>query len=129
MTHRIFVGLVNGQAIWQMAGFDLVPFSQGVNHLTDEQKALNDSYVDMVKQTLDMPYYYFSYTYDVTHTLQRLNGMPPEFQGMGLHERADSRFVWNDYVLRGFQRADLRRYALPIQLGCKNLVGLYKIRD
>jgi len=29
-------------------------------------------YLNMVKQTFNTPYYYFSYTYDLTHTMQRL---------------------------------------------------------
>lgn len=29
-------------------------------------------YLNMVKQTFDTPYYYFSYTYDLTHSMQRL---------------------------------------------------------
>lgn len=29
-------------------------------------------YLNMVKQTFNTPYYYFSYTYDLTHTMQRI---------------------------------------------------------
>lgn len=33
----------------------------------------------MINQTLNTPFFYFSYTYDLTHTLQRLSAMGPNF--------------------------------------------------
>lgn len=29
-------------------------------------------YLNMIKQTFNTPYYFFSYTYDLTNTMQRL---------------------------------------------------------
>lgn len=36
-------------------------------------------YLNMVKQTFDTPYYYFSYTYDLTHSMQRLYNTSTSF--------------------------------------------------
>lgn len=127
MTHRIFVGLLNGHPVWQMAGYELIPYLPGISHLTEEQKAQNELYLGMVRQTLDTPSYYFSYTSDLTHTQQRLRQMPAEFHKLGIYERADKRFVWNEFILRSFMRQDLRRYALPIILGCELSVDLFKV--
>lgn len=102
-----------------MAGYELIPYLPGVSHLTEEQKVQNELYLGMVRQTLDTPSYYFSYTSDLTHTQQRLRALPEEIKSLGLYERADKRFVWNDFVLRSFMRQDLRRYALPVIMGCK----------
>lgn len=119
MTHRIFVGIINSQVIWRLAGFDIIPFVPSLTHLSETQKAQNSVYLAMVRQVLDTPYYYFSYTYDITHTLQRLHCMPPDFMQTALYERSDSRFVWNGYLLKYFHRPDLRQYSLPLILGCK----------
>ncbi|XP_055709500.1 phosphatidylinositol-3-phosphatase SAC1 [Phlebotomus papatasi] len=116
-THRIFVGVINGQAIWRLAGFDIFPYIPSSSHLSEVQKVQNDSYLEMLRRTLNTPHFYFSYSYDITHTLQRLNGMPPEFLQMGLLERADTRFVWNGFLLKDFQRFDCRKFNLPIILG------------
>ncbi|XP_062552264.1 phosphatidylinositol-3-phosphatase SAC1 [Armigeres subalbatus] len=117
MTHRIFVGIINSQVIWRLAGFDIIPFVPSLTHLSETQKAQNSVYLAMVRQVLDTPYYYFSYTYDITHTLQRLHCMPPDFMQTALYERSDSRFVWNGYLLKYFHRPDLRQYSLPLILG------------
>ena len=47
----------------------------------------NSRYVSMVEHVLGMDAYYFSSTYDVTHTLQRLDNTSPDFVHMPLHER------------------------------------------
>ena len=41
----------------------------------------------MVESVLKTGYFYFSTTYDITHTLQRLHNTSPEFVSIPLHER------------------------------------------
>lgn len=74
----------------------------------------------MIRNVLDMNYYYFSYTYDITHSLQRLQSMNscPLFLRLGLCERADKRFVWNGHLLKDFRKPDLKKYCLPLMMGC-----------
>lgn len=47
------------------------------------QMSENRTYLNMIEAVLQTPYLYFSYTYDVTHTLQRLQHTPPEFLKVG----------------------------------------------
>ena len=54
----------------------------------------------MLSNALETPKYYFSYSYDLTHTLQRLYNTSPEFASFHLWERSDERFVWNRNLLR-----------------------------
>lgn len=118
-THREFVGLINNHAIWRLAGFDLIPYANSLTHLSTTQITQNESYLSMVRQMLDTPYYYFSYTYDLTHTLQRLHSMPQHFLNMGLADRADPKFLWNGSILKSLQKPDTKKYCLPIMMGCK----------
>ncbi|XP_055604913.1 phosphatidylinositol-3-phosphatase SAC1 [Uranotaenia lowii] len=117
VTHRIFVGIINSHVIWRLAGFDIIPFTPSLTHLSDTQKVQNGVYLSMLRQVLDTPYYYFSYTYDLTHTLQRLYSLSPDVLQLGLFERAELRFVWNGYLLKQFHRTEIRQYCLPIMLG------------
>lgn len=43
------------------------------------QKVQNETYIEMINRVLDTPFFYFSYTYDLSHTLQRLYSIPAEF--------------------------------------------------
>lgn len=121
-THRLPVGYINNQVIWRLAGIDIIPYIPSLLHLNENQKIENETYLSMIRSMLDTPYLYFSYSYDITHSLQRLHSMSPDLLGMSLLERADSRFVWNGNLLKPFQKAELRRYCLPLLMGCE-LIG------
>lgn len=116
-THRVFVGYVNQEVVWRLAGFDLIAFHNSLTHLNEAQKVQNDTYLEMIRNVLDTPYFYFSYTYDLSHTQQRLHAATKEFMQLGLAERADQRFVWNKHLMKSFLRPDLRQYCLPLILG------------
>lgn len=118
-THRVAVGFINNQVIWQLAGFDFHPYIPSMLHLNETQREENETYLSMIKTILDTPYLYFSYSYDITHSLQRLHSMSPDQLGQSLLERADQRFVWNGSLLKSFQKPELREYCLPLLLGCK----------
>ncbi|GLV39628.1 Sac1 phosphatase [Carabus blaptoides fortunei] len=113
-THRIHVGYIAGQAIWRLAASDLVPYTRSTLHLTTEQLADNRAYMSMLELALNTPYIYFSYTYDLTHTLQRLHNTAPDFLQLSLLERADLRFVWNGYLLKPFNSPEFHKFCLPI---------------
>ncbi|ESO96884.1 hypothetical protein LOTGIDRAFT_187933 [Lottia gigantea] len=82
------------------------------------QIADNKLYITMVEAVLRTESYYFSSTYDLTHSAQRLANTSTDFTSMGLLERADQRFVWNGHVLREFsQQPELSKYSLPILHG------------
>ncbi|KAL5277196.1 SACM1L family protein [Megaselia abdita] len=115
-AHRLYVGIVNGQVVWKMAGATLMPL-QHQQALTSKQQSQNDTYLSMLQKILDTPYFYFSYTYDLTHTLQRLHSMPTTFNQSSLLDRADKRFVWNGYMLKNFNCVGMNRFALPLLLG------------
>lgn len=72
----------------------------------------------MIKKVLDTPGFYYSNTYDLTHSLQRkhhLQETKPQFSQVSLFERADERFVWNSYLLRDFVvQPELRRFIVPM---------------
>lgn len=74
----------------------------------------------MIELVLRTEAFYFSYSYDLTHTFQRIQNASAEFYTLPFIERADQRFVWNRYLLHPFSanRATLQ-FALPLIHGCK----------
>ncbi|KAJ8303637.1 hypothetical protein KUTeg_020033 [Tegillarca granosa] len=75
-------------------------YKRTLYHLTERQTLDNKTYLLMLENALKAEHYYFSSTYDITHTLQRLYNTSPDFVQMSLHERADQRFLWNGHVLK-----------------------------
>ena len=76
----------------------------------------------MIELVLRTEAFYFSYSYDLTHTLQRLQTSPTDFSSKSLIERADRRFLWNRHLLSAFlSNPAIARFALPIMHGCKSI--------
>jgi len=87
-------------------------------HLSELQLTDNRTMVNMVESVLNLKSYYFATDFDITHSLQRLSNTSPEFLQMPLHERADQRFVWNNFMLRDLALTpEAYRFTLPIMLG------------
>ncbi|XP_037873906.1 phosphatidylinositol-3-phosphatase SAC1 [Bombyx mori] len=115
--YRILVGKINGHEIYQLAGTDIIPYTRSTSHLTTQQIADNNTYERMIRAALETPGIYFSYSYDLTHTLQRLHAVTPDFHKMSLANRADTRFLWNRHLLRDYSHDQFSRFALPIIQG------------
>ncbi|XP_046814003.1 phosphatidylinositol-3-phosphatase SAC1 isoform X1 [Vespa crabro] len=115
ITDALMIGTIAGQQIYKIVSTDVIPYSRSSLHLSEKQVQNNATYLEMVKSVLNTPYFYFSYTYDLSHTIQRLHNTTPEFLQMTLYDRADLRFVWNAYLLQDLTaRIELYKFCLPI---------------
>ena len=90
-------------------------------YMSFTQERDNQVYVNMIQHVLSTPGFYFSHSYDLTHSLQRmyhLSQTKPNFFHLPLHERADDRFVWNSHILRDLVvLPELRRFIVPVLHG------------
>ncbi|GIY70231.1 phosphatidylinositol-3-phosphatase SAC1 [Caerostris darwini] len=115
ITKKANVGAINGQSIWRIEDTDVIPYARTMLHLTDEQVQYNKNYISMVYAVLKTPHFYFSYTYDISHSLQRLHNTSPDFVQMPLFQRADQKFIWNSHIMRDFlAQQELQNYWLPV---------------
>lgn len=116
-TQREFVGSIAGHNIWCLTGTEILPYCRSTLHLNAEQQIDNTTYLNMIEQVLATPYLYFSYSYDLTHTMQRLHGTGPDFLSQSLVDRADQRFVWNGFILKDFRHPEFKNFCLPLVHG------------
>ena len=91
------------------------------------QEQDNQQYLTMVQRVLATPGFYFSHSYDLTHSSQRkqhLMQTRPNFPQLPLHERADERFMWNAHILRDLVvQPELRRFIVPMIHGFVAIKG------
>ncbi|VVC32076.1 SAC domain [Cinara cedri] len=102
IQEKKLVGKISGHDIWQLVKIDMIGIPKTKLHLNDTQARMNLEYLNMVKQTFNTPYYYFSYSYDLTHTMQRIYNSSTTFLNIPMYKRADQRFLWNNYLLTEF---------------------------
>nr|XP_033786071.1 phosphatidylinositide phosphatase SAC1 [Geotrypetes seraphini] len=115
ITKKKKIGDLLNHAIWKATDFDILSYKKTMLHLTDTQIQDNKYFLVMMNHVLAVDGFYFSTSYDLTHTLQRLANTSPEFQEMSLLERADQRFVWNGHLLREFAaQPEIHRFAIPV---------------
>ncbi|XP_060539626.1 phosphatidylinositol-3-phosphatase SAC1 isoform X1 [Pantherophis guttatus] len=118
ITRKRKVGEFFNHVVWKAIDFDILSYKKTMLHLTDIQLQDNKAFLAMISHILSVDGFYFSTTYDLTHTLQRLANTSPEFQEMSLLERADPRFVWNGHLLRELAaQPELHRFAVPVMHG------------
>lgn len=122
ITKKTKIGEFFNHVIWKATEFDILSYKKTMLHLTDIQLQDNKTFLAMLNSVLSVDGFYFSTTYDLTHTLQRLSNTSPEFQEMSLLERADQRFVWNGHLMRELSaQPEVHRFALPVLHGFINM--------
>ncbi|XP_015750053.1 PREDICTED: phosphatidylinositide phosphatase SAC1-like [Acropora digitifera] len=89
ITKKTLVGLIKGHEVWKIKGTDVLAFPRATLHLTEKQQQNNNVYLSMVQSVLQTESFYFSCSYDLTHTLQRLSRTSPDFLQMPLFERRE----------------------------------------
>ncbi|KAA0195177.1 Phosphatidylinositide phosphatase SAC1 [Fasciolopsis buskii] len=68
--------------------------------ITGREKLQDEKvYCQMLETVLNIEGFYYSTTYDLTHTQQRLADTSPEFKSKSPFERCDPRFTWNHFLL------------------------------
>jgi len=126
VTKRERIGLVHGSEIWRASEFDILPYKASRASLNESQKADLDVYLGMLRSALDTPSFYYSPTYDLTHTVQRISLADPNFHGLDLCLRADQRFVWNSHALSSMmEQSELLPFCLPIMHGMIKIVSCF----
>lgn len=105
-------------AIWRLVESELIPFSKSELHLSPRQLKFLKRQRLMIKELLQTPVFYFSYTYDLTNSQQRLasfhyaahNNRSKSAAENQKHYRTpsscmstlNSTFAWNYNILRPF---------------------------
>ena len=118
ITKRTHIGDINDRTIFQVQETEIISFRRTTTHLTEKQVTYNNAYINMIKSVLNTPYFYFSYTYDLSHSLQRIYNNGNSFANKSLFERADKRFIWNQALMsRFFEDQELISFCLPIVHG------------
>ncbi|XP_066599746.1 phosphatidylinositol-3-phosphatase SAC1 isoform X2 [Prorops nasuta] len=118
--------MIAGEHIYEITSTDVIPYVISTLHLSEKQIQNNNAYLQMIKTVLNTPHFYFSYTYDLSHTMQRLHNTTPEFLQMPLHERADTRFVWNSFLMQDLASSpEQYKFCLPIIHGYVELMTAF----
>eukprot|EP01127_Copromyxa_protea_P004886 TRINITY_DN1470_c0_g1_i2.p1 TRINITY_DN1470_c0_g1~~TRINITY_DN1470_c0_g1_i2.p1 ORF type:complete len:858 (-),score=148.72 TRINITY_DN1470_c0_g1_i2:44-2617(-) len=125
IKERGFVGVFGSGAIYRVEevliltvgvsrGFDSDSEDDTVDYTVVGEKGKEE--IELVQSLLQSRDFYFSYTLDLTNSLQR-KFSPSYVRSVPLVNRADDRFFWNKHILAPFIDVELHKWTLPLIRG------------
>lgn len=114
-TGREKVGTLSGQDIFKLTSYEVISFSRKMTHLNEKQESIEREYISMIDNVLSTPHFYFSYVYDISHSVQRLQYTSPDFLTSPMYLRGEQKFIWNEYLLAEFPKIPgIGNFCLPL---------------
>jgi hypothetical protein len=111
------VGLLEGEPVYKIVEVSFFPVSATPAALSDSQKKQEAAFIGELNKLLTDKYFFFSYTHDLSNTLQRRQSMTAERLSEPLHKRFDNRFFWNKSMMEGLIKLEYSEWILPIMRG------------
>ncbi|OZJ01528.1 hypothetical protein BZG36_05488, partial [Bifiguratus adelaidae] len=99
ITNRVRITELSGNIIYRPTSFRILPLPRNLHALSERQRNDEQTYVRLLEDHLRNNTFYVSYTYDLTHSLQRQLSFGPQ-RMKPMWERADERFFWNRFMCR-----------------------------
>eukprot|EP00842_Homolaphlyctis_polyrhiza_P000804 jgi/Hompol1/1724/HPOL_001925-RA len=129
ITGRKRVGSIAGNEIFALTEHKILPVQTIRTHLTERMIQDDALYLSMISDLLASGFY-FSYTYDLTHTVQR-RALLGQKESLPLWQRVDERFYWNKFLQAPLiemtqsdpLRSNLSRFILPIICGFVEIIN------
>ena len=121
ITGKESVGHLTSHEVWRLTKFEIIPLRLGKGNAIQDQD--ESGFLDLIAHHFNNNPFYFSYSYDLTNSLQRnadWNSSPAPFW-----ERADERFFWNRHLQSSFIKfrnhspanAEVDGFILPLVFG------------
>lgn len=124
ITDKLKIGSLDGKDIWKISAFKIISIVKSKLHLTEQQAKDDEIYLKLLDMTLSAGYFYFSYDYDITNTIQRHAILLKGKGNSPIWEKADDRFFWNKYLLKKLinysnsqSQSNIDGFMLPIMCG------------
>lgn len=99
ISRKVKVGDLVGHGVWRVENVDFIPIASKSASSSAELDG-HKKCLAMVSETMATPYFYFSYTGDLTNNQQKLSNSNSASQDPW--KRADKRFVWNCHMSDSF---------------------------
>ncbi len=94
------VGKLLGHDVYRVTDVSILPFAANLSGLPAVRQQDEQLYLSMLRTFLTSRHLYFSYTMDLTNSLQEQSNWTAEHQRSPIWRTADSRFFWNEALVR-----------------------------
>ena len=112
VTEASLIGTLKQACLFRIERCEFLPFSSA-SSLT----ASDTHMISLLQSVINTRSFYFSYTYDLTHSLQRISSFSPDQKSLHRVQRADPRFFWNLNLTQELIRNGIFDPILPVISG------------
>lgn len=121
ITKSTLVGSFATHQVYRVVDTSITQITRSRRNLTATEKDDDNQYLALLREIFAMNAFYYSYTYDLTLSLQKFHHTQKDIP---MWKRADERFYWNKYLHRDMienttndPATDLSPFMIPIILG------------
>ncbi|KAG0593081.1 hypothetical protein KC19_1G304000 [Ceratodon purpureus] len=117
ITGRQEVGVYRGSPVFRVTALQFLCCNQKLGDLSPEEIRDEAHYMSLLKEVESTSGLFFSYDTDLTLNAQAAIAAGSKLHRLPLHQQAESRFLWNRFLLQEFIEAKLESFILPIIQG------------
>ena len=117
ITEASFIGNIKDSKIFRVERCDFLPFVSASTLSSHIGKFVDSQYISMFAEVIDSKSFYFSYTYDLTHSLQRISEFTDQEKATPRVMRAEQRFIWNAHFVEDLVHSDALEVIVPVISG------------
>mmetsp|Transcript_27506 Transcript_27506/g.27169 ORF Transcript_27506/g.27169 Transcript_27506/m.27169 type:complete len:369 (+) Transcript_27506:2-1108(+) len=112
ITQANYIGRVKDSYILQIVDAEFMPYSTNQENPPERKK--DDYFIALLLELIRSKSFYFSYDYDLTHSMQRAANFSDKQSASYLWERADYKYFWNSFLSEDFMNAGASDVIIPI---------------
>ena len=112
ITKASHIARIKENYIYKIAEIDFLPYTPLMlesKDLKTDERAKN-----LIKTLISTKSFYFSYTYDLTLSIQKISTLSGPAKQQNRWERADGKFFWNKFLCESLIKAEAHDFILPV---------------
>lgn len=114
ISEALFIGKIRDAFIYRVEAVEFLPYEQSQQLERNSGKRSDDYFITLYTELINSKTFYFSYDYDLTHTLQNIVEFTPDQLKMQMWERCNYNYFWNTYLCEELMEAFAHDWILPV---------------
>jgi hypothetical protein len=105
---------IRDSLIYRIDQIEFLPYLSPSTLASSTSKPVDDHFISLYNELIDTKLFYFSYEYDLTHSLQTLLTSSMEFHSNPLWQRANPSYFWNRHACEELVEAQAHDFIVPV---------------
>lgn len=114
ITQSTLICKIRDSLIYRIDQIEFLPYTHPSILVKSSSKPTDDHFISLYTELIGTKLFYFSYDYDLTHSLQTLITSSTEFHQNPLWQRADPNYFWNRHACEELIDTQAHDFIIPV---------------